>query len=301
MEHLLDIRVDTFLSVCKNKSYTKAAEALNITQPAVTQHIQFLERHYGCRFFEYVNRELKLTEEGELFYKHILQAKGSDQFIIRKLEEIGQEKKTLSFAATMTIGEFTLAPVLSDFVKTFSDYDITMYVDNTKTVLKMLMEGKILFAIVEGLFNKAEYETQLYKMSNFILVASAEDPIASKEGIYLDDLKDQTIIIREKGSGSREVLERGLFDRNYTLGSFKKIIEIGNVNVAKALIKSRVGLGFMYEDAVKEEIKKGELMEVKLKDFALRREFNFVCMKNEIIKDEVKKFWDYFSKKEFGA
>lgn len=301
MEHLLDIRVDTFLSVCKNKSYTKAAEALNITQPAVTQHIQFLERHYGCRFFEYVNRGLKLTEEGELFYKHILQAKGSDQFIIRKLEEIGQEKKTLSFAATMTIGEFTLAPVLSDFVKTFSDYDITMYVDNTKTVLKMLMEGKILFAIVEGLFNKAEYETQLYKMSNFILVASAEDPIASKEGIYLDDLKDQTIIIREKGSGSREVLERGLFDRNYTLGSFKKIIEIGNVNVAKALIKSRVGLGFMYEDAVKEEIKKGELMEVKLKDFALRREFNFVCMKNEIIKDEVKKFWDYFSKKEFGA
>ncbi|KAE9633444.1 LysR family transcriptional regulator [Defluviitalea raffinosedens] len=301
MEHLLDIRVDTFLSVCKNKSYTKAAEALNITQPAVTQHIQFLERHYGCKFFEYVNRGLKLTEEGELFYKHILQAKGSDQFIIRKLEEIGQEKKTLSFAATMTIGEFTLAPVLSDFVKTFSDYDITMYVDNTKTVLKMLMEGKILFAIVEGLFNKAEYETQLYKMSNFILVASAEDPIASKEGIYLDDLKDQTIIIREKGSGSREVLERGLFDRNYTLGSFKKIIEIGNVNVAKALIKSRVGLGFMYEDAVKEEIKKGELMEVKLKDFALRREFNFVCMKNEIIKDEVKKFWDYFSKKEFGA
>jgi len=301
VEHLLDIRVDTFLSVCKNKSYTKAAEALNITQPAVTQHIQFLERHYGCKFFEYVNRGLKLTEEGELFYKHILQAKGSDQFIIRKLEEIGQEKKTLSFAATMTIGEFTLAPVLSDFVKTFSDYDITMYVDNTKTVLKMLMEGKILFAIVEGLFNKAEYETQLYKMSNFILVASAEDPIASKEGIYLDDLKDQTIIIREKGSGSREVLERGLFDRNYTLDSFKKIIEIGNVNVAKALIKSRVGLGFMYEDAVKEEIKKGELMEVKLKDFALRREFNFVCMKNEIIKDEVKKFWDYFSKKEFGA
>lgn len=298
---MLDIRVDTFLSVCKNKSYTKAAEALNITQPAVTQHIQFLERHYGCKFFEYVNRGLKLTEEGELFYKHILQAKGSDQFIIRKLEEIGQEKKTLSFAATMTIGEFTLAPVLSDFVKTFSDYDITMYVDNTKTVLKMLMEGKILFAIVEGLFNKAEYETKLYKMSNFILVASAEDPIASKEGIYLDDLKDQTIIIREKGSGSREVLERGLFDRNYTLDSFKKIIEIGNVNVAKALIKSRVGLGFMYEDAVKEEIKKGELMEVKLKDFVLRREFNFVCMKNEIIKDEVKKFWDYFSKKEFGA
>ena len=301
MNHLLDIRVDTFLSVCKNKSYTKAAEELNITQPAVTQHIQFLERHYGCKFFEYVSRGLKLTEEGELFYKHILQAKGSEQFIIRKLAEVGQEKKTLSFAATMTIGEFTLAPVISDFVKTFSDYDITMYVDNTKTVLNMLMEGKILFAIVEGLFNKAEYETKLYKMANFILVASVNDPIVSKKEICLNDLKNHTIIIREKGSGSREVLERGLFDRNYTLDSFKKIIEVGNVNVAKELIKNRVGLGFMYEDAVKDEIRKGELMEVKLKDFALRREFNFVCMKNEIAKEEGKKFWDYLSKKEFGA
>ncbi|NLM13870.1 MAG: LysR family transcriptional regulator [Epulopiscium sp.] len=298
---MLDIRVDTFLSVCKNKSYTKAAEELNITQPAVTQHIQFLERHYGCKFFEYVSRGLKLTEEGELFYKHILQAKGSEQFIIRKLAEVGQEKKTLSFAATMTIGEFTLAPVISDFVKTFSDYDITMYVDNTKTVLNMLMEGKILFAIVEGLFNKAEYETKLYKMANFILVASVNDPIVSKKEICLNDLKNHTIIIREKGSGSREVLERGLFDRNYTLDSFKKIIEVGNVNVAKELIKNRVGLGFMYEDAVKDEIRKGELMEVKLKDFALRREFNFVCMKNEIAKEEGKKFWDYLSKKEFGA
>lgn len=297
MNHLLDIRVDTFLSVCKNKSYTKAAEELNITQPAVTQHIQFLERHYGCKFFEYVSRGLKLTEEGELFYKHILQAKGSEQFIIRKLAEVGQEKKTLSFAATMTIGEFTLAPVISDFVKTFSDYDITMYVDNTKTVLNMLMEGKILFAIVEGLFNKAEYETKLYKMANFILVASVNDPIVSKKEICLNDLKNHTIIIREKGSGSREVLERGLFDRNYTLDSFKKIIEVGNVNVAKELIKNRVGLGFMYEDAVKDEIRKGELMEVKLKDFALRREFNFVCMKNEIAKEEGKKFWDYLSKK----
>jgi DNA-binding transcriptional LysR family regulator len=64
--NLLDIRIESFLSVCKNKSFTKASEELSITQPAVTQHIQFLERHYGCRFFEYTNRELKFTVEGEL-------------------------------------------------------------------------------------------------------------------------------------------------------------------------------------------------------------------------------------------
>lgn len=294
MGNLLDIRIESFLSVCKNKSFTKASEELSITQPAVTQHIQFLERHYGCRFFEYTNRELKFTVEGELYYKHIINAKGTDEIISRKLREIQQEKKTLSFGATLTIGEFTLAPVISDFIKEFSNYEISMYVDNTKTILNMLSEGKILFALIEGLFNKVEYETQLFKMSNFILVAPPEHNLTYKGSITLEDIKNQTVIIREKGSGSREVLERGLFDRNYTLKSFRKTIEIGNVNVAKEMIKNGIGVGFMYEDAVKKEIRKGELVELRVEDFIISREFNFVCMKNEIIKEEVEKFWNYF-------
>jgi len=291
---LLDIRVDSFLAVYKNKSYTKAAEELNITQPAVTQHIQFLERYYGCKFFKYSNRELRFTSEGKLFYKYILNAKGNEQIIMKKLEEVQKEKKTLSFAATLTIGEFTLAPIVGDFIRKLSNYDITMYVDNTEVVLDMLQKGEILFALIEGLFNKAEYETRLFKVARFILVASPKHELASKKIVYLDDLKDETIIIREKGSGSREVLERGLFDGNYTLNSFKKIIEIGNVNITKEMIKNDIGIGFMYEDAVRKEIKEGELREIKIKDFVLQREFNFVYLKNELIKEEIENIWENF-------
>lgn len=286
--------MESFLSVWKNKSYTKASEELNLTQPAITQHIQSLEKYYGCKFFEYSNRQLRFTKAGELLYRYVLNAKANEQIIMQKLQEINNEKKTLKFAATLTIGEFTLPPILGEFMNTFKEYDITMYVDNTKTVLQMLQNGEIYFALVEGLFKKSDYETKLYKIAPFILTAPIGHPLMSKKEVVLDDLKDETIIIRESGSGSREVLERGLYDKNHTLKDFKNIIEIGNVNVIKKMVKDGIGLSFMYKDAVSEEIKRKEIAEIKIADFIIEREFNFIYLKNDIMQSDYDTFFSFF-------
>jgi len=290
----MDLRIESFLAVWKKKSYTKASEELNITQPAVTQHIKSLEREFGCKLFEYLNRELRLTKGGELFYKYSQNAKANEKVIRQKIGELNKENKKLKFAATLTIGEYTLAPILSDFIKTFDKYDIAMYVDNTKTVLKMLENGDISFALVEGLFNKTDYETRLYKKANFILTAPRIHPLTTKKNVVLDDLRNETIIVREKGSGSREVLERGLFDRNYTLESFKNTMEIGNVNLIKEMVKSGMGLSFMYKDAAQEDIRSGQLAEVRVWDFEIEREFNFIHLKNHIDQDEIDKVFSFF-------
>lgn len=291
---MVDIRIESFLSVYKNKSYTKAAEELCITQPAVTQHIQFLEKQYECKLIEYSNKKLKLTKSGQIFYSYAKNAIVNDKMLTQRLREINKESRVVKFAATLTIGEFTLAPLLSDFIKTFDKYDITMYVDNTKNVIKMLQDGEITFALVEGLFNKGDYEAKLYKIANFILIAPITNPLVTKEIVLLEDLKNETIIVREKGSGSRDVLERGLFDKNYTLQNFKNIIEIGNVNVMKELVKNGMGISFMYKDAVCEEIRKGLFAEIKVSDFLIQREFNFICLKNEIIQAEIDTFFSFF-------
>lgn len=291
---MLDIRVESFLSVCKNKSYTKASKELNITQPAVTQHIQGLEKYYNCKFFKYSNRQLELTNAGEIFYKYILNARANQHIIMEKLKGINSSRKSLKFAATLTIGEFTLPPILGDFINTFKEYDITMRIDNTQTILQMLQNGDIYFALIEGLFNKSDYETKLYKNSRFILVGPTNHPLTKKNKVFLDDLKDESIIIRELGSGSREILERGLFDKNHTLEEFKNTIKIGNVNVIKEMIKQEIGISFMYEDAVVEEIKNGELKEIKIEDFIIEREFNFVHLKNETMTSDFNNFYSFF-------
>ncbi|SDK18941.1 LysR family transcriptional regulator [Natronincola ferrireducens] len=291
---MIDIRVESFLAVWENRSYTKASEKLRITQPAVTQHIKSLEKQYGCKLIVYENRGLKLTKAGEIFFRYAQNAKVNEKNIIQKIREINKETKTMKFAATLTIGEFTIASILGDLVKTFNQYNITMHVDNTEVVLKMLQEGKISFALVEGLFNKADYEARLLKSASFILIAPPTHPLVTKKPIFLHELKNETIIVREKGSGSREVLERGIYEKNYTLEYFEKTIEIGNVNVIKEMVKSGVGLSFMYEDAAREDINKGHLAEVKIQDFTIQREFNFIYLKNQMIEAEIDMFYSFF-------
>ncbi len=240
----MDSRLESFLVVCKHLSYTKAAEELCLTQPAVTQHMQFLEKQYQCKLFTYANKRLSLTKAGELLYKYAQHVKTSERSIAEKISELNQKKKSIRFAATMTIGEFTLAPLMKKLIKTFSEYNMTMYVDNTETILKMLRSGEIHFALVEGLFNKADFSSRLYKLADFILTASSRHPLHEQNNVYLNDLINETLVIREKGSGSREVLERGLYDKNFTLESFNNIIEIGNVNVIKQLVKDGIGISF---------------------------------------------------------
>ena len=115
---------------------------------------------------------------------------------------------------------------------------------------------------VEGLFNKSGYQTRLFKNANYILVSPVDHPLAMKERVHLEDLMEETMIVREQGSGSREILERALMDKNVTLQDFERIIEIGNVSVIKQLVKSGLGLSFMYKDAAREEIRRLSLIHI---------------------------------------
>jgi len=291
---MLDLRIESFLTVCKHSSYTRAAEELCITQPAVTQHIKALEKQYGCSLIQYQNRELRLTKAGEIFYKYAKDLKASETLIIEKIKEVNQEKKTLKFASTLTIGEFTIAPYLSELFQTFPEYHFSILVDNTNILMEKLRKGEIHFALIEGLIDKDNYDTKLLKTCDFILVTAENHEITKKKKVILEDLLDEKLIIREKGSGSREILERGLAERNRSLESFREIIEMGNVNVMKRMTMEGVGISLMYRDAALEELKQGRLVEVPVENLKMEREFNFVQIRSETIPAPYQQFLDYF-------
>ena len=103
---MLDYRTKTFLTVCKTLNFTTAAKQLNITQPAVSQHIHFLEKQYNTTLFAYKNKELSLTPSGEILYKHLLAMKNNEQAIMNEINNITSYIETLSIGVTMTIGEY---------------------------------------------------------------------------------------------------------------------------------------------------------------------------------------------------
>ena len=285
---MLDFRINTFLTVCEYMNFTKAAEILCITQPAVSQHIKFLERIYDTRLFEYEGKKIKITKAGEIFYRTATTMKHDEEYL---KEKIIQEKlgiKNLKFGATLTIGEFILPPKLHNYLNKNKNMQITMIVENTKELLYKLEHGEIDFALVEGYFIKSEYDYVVYSKEKYICVVGKNYKL-KKPPYVLEDLLQETLIIREKGSGTRDIFEKNLERQNLTLNDFNKVIEIGNINAIKHLVKNNNGITSLYEIAVKDELEDGTLKKIEINDLQKNHDFYFIWRKNSAFENIYRK------------
>lgn len=138
--------------------------------------------------------------------------------------------------------------------------------------------GKIDFALLEGHFNQNQFEFRLISNETFIGVCSPDNKIASKT-IDLEELLEQNLILREPGSGTRDILEQALYNQNLNIKDFKRKIEIGNMSAIKELCHQNIGITFMYREAIKKELSKGYLKEIPIRNFNISHPFNFVYLK----------------------
>lgn len=277
---MLDFRINTFLAVCQTMNYTEAAKMLHITQPAVSQHIHYLEQQYGSKFFQYEGKHLSLTESGQLF----LQTATTIQHDIKHLQEQISTLSTyqyLNFGATLTIGEYIMPESILHVLKHEPNIQIRMVVENTDELLKLLNQGKIDFAIIEGFFPRHAYESLTYKEERFLPVCACDYTFA-KPVFRLEDLLSEQLLVRENGSGTREALERSLMEHNMVIKDFNKLTELGNLNAIKSLVSAGAGISFFYESAVKEELKSGLLREIPLEDFYAKHDFTFLWQKGSV-------------------
>ena len=292
---MIDFRLKTFIDLCESKSCTKTAKNLSITQPAVSQHIKYLESKYNLKLFDYINKKLILTKEGVDFLSNIQKLQTMSLNIEHHLKDCKSKNLSLVFGATRTIGEFYLTPYLKNFLKLYPNTRLSMVVNNTKFLLENLNKGNIDFAIIEGHFNKADYETLLLSKEKLVPIASPSNKLASKKIVTIDDLCKETLIIRENGSGSREIFSIYLYENNYSYENFNHTIEIGNINVIKDLVKDNLGISIMYERAAKEELSKKEMVKLNVENMDLFHEFNFIFLKNSIFANNSMKFYNYLT------
>lgn len=276
---MLDHRLYTFLTLCETGNYTKTAEKLNMTQPAVTQHIQFLEAYYQVKLIAGKGKDFSLTKEGRALQEYAKILKANSERIPPLLHRIKRRAKPLNFGATLTIGEYMIPSILYRICKEDPEIDISMAVDNTDILQKMLWEGEIDFALLEGNFDRNQYEFKLISDEEFIGVCSPKNTIASKP-IELEDLLEQNLILREPGSGTRDILEKALHSRNLKIKDFRRTIEIGNMHAIKELCHQNIGITFMYREAVKKELSQGYLKEIPLQNIKITHPFSFVYLKD---------------------
>ncbi len=291
---MLDVRHNTFLALCKIGNYTKTADYLHITQPAVSQHIKYLESLYGGKLFYYENKVLQLTWRGQQLRRFAMQMGADWSHLQFKLVHQDTEQRTLHMGATLSIGEFVLPSLLGKLLKTSPQLQVNVSVENTQELLEKLDQGELDIILVEGHFDKSKYDHQLFALENFIAVSSSRHPKAA-ESLSLEEVVEERIIIRESGSGTRDIFEQILKDYNFGISSFSKVCEYGNINGIKALVASNLGITFLYEATVKKELREGSLVQLSLQGFPLKREFSFVWLKNSLHQEEYRSWANQIS------
>lgn len=290
---MLDPRLLTFLAIVEEESYTKAAMRLSMTQPGLSHQMKQLEEMYDVKLFHYENRRISLTEEGMVFRKYAEFLLYQEKMMKKELENLKKKRKKYYIGATMTLGEYTLAPHLKLFYDTFKEVEFSLMVDNTKVLLSHLQAGHLDFALIEGIVDKALYQVTLLKEVPFILVVGQEHRLSGRKEVSMEELLPETLLVREEGSGSRKVLETGLSTINFSIRGFERVIDIGNIGLLKKLTEQGAGISFMYKDAVLSELSSGTLKEISVKNLRMVREFNFVTQPGNLQNKEFQRFYSF--------
>lgn len=278
---MLDFRIYTFLTVCATMNFTKAAEQLHITQPAVSQHIRYLEELYQTKLFVHEGKKIRLSPAGEILLHTATTLKNDENVLFEQMHQPELDAVPLHFGVTMTIGEFYISKALGSYLKAHPSQNLKMILSNTTELLNKLREGKLHFALVEGYFESEEFDCLTFSKEDFIPVCAASHSFTKKPQ-QLSDLLSERLIIRESGSGTRDILEKNLDVRNLAISDFSRIAEISSMHAIIDLVKADCGITFLYKAAVQQELVNGELVELTLSDFQMQHDFTFLWNKGSI-------------------
>lgn len=266
-------------------NFSRAAEALCITQPAVSQHIQYLEREYGVKLFRKEGKRIYLTGEGRILRETMAVIKNDEQIMRERMRECRSGKRELSFGVTMTIGEYTLLAPLAAYLKAHPERNVRVRYGNTAKLEEELREGSIDFALVEGYFRKEAYDSLRFDTEQFIPVCAAVHSFL-REPHSLRDLVGERLILREPGSGTRNILERSLAVKGLSVQDFQRRTEIENMHTIIGLLERDCGISFLYRVAVRDQLLRGTLRELLLEDFKLEHDFAFIWPRGSAFRED---------------
>ncbi|AAK78078.1 DNA-binding transcriptional LysR family regulator [Clostridium acetobutylicum] len=272
----------TFIAVVDNKSFTKAANSINISQPGVSLHIANLEKYFGTKLIERSNKQrtILITSTGKILYKRAKQ-------ILSLLNETKEELNnytyspsgTLKLGSSMTIGEFILPKILGDFIKEYPNVKIEVTIENTKHIYDKFKNYDIDVALIEG-----NVPLENYMLKNFYkdtMVVVSHSSFKYDKNIELNKfLSNQTWIHREEGSGTGENLNTFLNIENIYP---KNIIILGSNYAIKQAVKNNLGITFISSLVVKDDVKNKDLKIIPTKT-EYHRYFSYLCHKNNLSK-----------------
>jgi len=282
-------QMQIFLNVVKSGHLTNVAKEMNLSQSAISMSIKELENILGRPVFDRINKKLVLNEVGRAFHKEI-------DPIFKKLSDIEYEFKNsenkgmIRVGASTTIVDYLMPSIICSYMSAYPDVKITLKEGNTKEIAEMIKEGIIDIGFVEGFVSGSNIIKEKIGVDELIVVTADKE---LTNPCYIDELEEKRWVLREEGSGTREVFLDYIKEKVDNLNIF---FELGHTESIKSILMNRECLTCISKISVERELLDEKLYQVKVKNFECKRDFLMIYHKDKYHSTLFEKFL-FFSKK----
>lgn len=278
---MADRRLQVFHTVARLLSFTKAAETLHMTQPAVTFQVRQLEEHFNTRLFDRTHNRISLTEAGEVVYRYAGQIFDLYAQMENAIRDItGDIRGVVTIGASTTIAEYMLPSLLGDFKAKYQDVAIHLKVSNSEGIVSMVENNIIDLGVVESPVSNKNLVVEACREDDLVAILPKGHPLAAAEKVSFKELLQYPFICREEGSGTREVISDYINRFDACDLHMKVAMELGSPEAVKGAVEAGMGVSVMSESTIQKELKLGSLIAIPL-DPPLKRPFLFVHQKQK--------------------
>ena len=278
---MADRRLQVFHTVARLLSFTKAAETLHMTQPAVTFQVRQLEEHFNTRLFDRTHNRISLTEAGKRVFEYsdrIFEHYAEMESAVREMT--GDVSGVLMIGASTTIAEYLLPALLGDFKKKYPDVNVQLKVSNSDGIVHMVENNVIDLGVVESPVMNKNLVVEVCRIDQLVAVVTPGHPLADRTSVSIGDLLEHPYICREEGSGTREVIAEYMTQQGVNAGQVHLTMELGSPDSIKGAVEAGMGVSIISLATVQKELKLGTLVALTMEP-SLERPFSFVHQKQK--------------------
>jgi DNA-binding transcriptional LysR family regulator len=284
-------KLRTFITVSEKKSFSEAARVLFLSQPTITSHIKSLEEHLKTTLFERSTKQVELTQSARVLYKYA-------KDIIKLIENAEKEVISMSdtvygdllVACSLTIGENILPQVLGAFKIDFPLIQVSIDITNTNQILTKIKDRVYDIGLIEAPVEDPDVILEPFLEDELVLIASPNYFEKDKISLYVEELLEHPLILRERGSGTRTVMNQHLLKAGVNPEQLQIYLELGSTEAVKSAVEAGLGISIISKSAIKKELKLGILETFPIKDITFSRYFYIVYHRDAILKSTVEVF-----------
>ncbi len=277
---MIDQKLYTLLAVVELGNYTRAAEHLSLTQPAVTQHMKQLERELNIKIINRAGNAVRLTDEGSMVVQY---ARRNIALYERMKQDILNErnhKKRFTVGITHTAESNAVAEVLGKYSAKNPGTSIIIITNTINNLYEMLKNYELDLAVVEGKVQDDSINSVLLDTDSLVLVVSNNHPLVKKRMVTINELKKEPLILRRPSSGTRNLFTAHIESHNMSLDDFNLILEVDNIATIKDLIRRDIGVSILSRSVCLDELKKGKITVLPIENLSMIREINILYHKD---------------------